>query len=75
MARPAMPGRGSSSGALRTGSLPSGHPSSGTSHSIGRVVRFAVTGFVAGAAAGFVAALLRPRPWVEYETARLVSTS
>ena len=31
-----------------------------------RLVRLALTGLVAGAAAGFLAALLRPRPWTEY---------
>jgi|SwirhisoilCB1_FD_contig_41_10081906_length_499_multi_1_in_0_out_0_2 hypothetical protein len=31
-----------------------------------RLVRLAVTGLAAGAAAGFLAALLRPRRWIEY---------
>jgi uncharacterized protein involved in exopolysaccharide biosynthesis len=31
-----------------------------------RLVRLAATGLVAGAAAGFLAALLRPRRWIEY---------
>jgi hypothetical protein len=31
-----------------------------------RVARLAVTGLLVGAATGFLAALLRPRAWVEY---------
>jgi hypothetical protein len=31
-----------------------------------RVARLAATGLAAGAAAGFLAALLRPRRWIEY---------
>jgi hypothetical protein len=40
-----------------------------------RVLRLAVTGLVAGAAAGFVGALLRPRTWVEYVEPRVASRS
>jgi hypothetical protein len=31
-----------------------------------RLVRLAATGLAAGAVAGFLAALLRPRHWIEY---------
>ena len=31
-----------------------------------RLVRLAATGLAAGAVAGFLAALLRPRRWIEY---------
>jgi hypothetical protein len=31
-----------------------------------RLARLAVTGLAAGAAAGFLTALLRPRRWIEY---------
>jgi hypothetical protein len=46
---------------------------SGTSVSWRRLVRLAVTGLLAGAAAGFVGALLRPRSWVEYAEPRVAS--
>lgn len=38
-----------------------------------RLLRLTVTGLLAGAAAGFVAALLRPRTWVEYVEPRVAS--
>jgi hypothetical protein len=38
-----------------------------------RVMRLALTGLLAGAAAGFVGALLRPRAWVEYAEPRAAS--
>jgi anti-sigma factor RsiW len=37
-----------------------------------RLVRLAATGLAAGAVAGFLAALLRPRRWIEYAQPRLV---
>lgn len=51
----------------------SGPGNSGTTVSWRRLVRLAVTGLLAGAAAGFVGALLRPRSWVEYVEPRLAS--
>jgi hypothetical protein len=40
-----------------------------------RLVRLAATGLAAGAAAGFLAALLRPRRWVEYAKPRPATRS
>ncbi|HET8615008.1 MAG TPA: hypothetical protein VFL94_05745 [Actinomycetales bacterium] len=38
-----------------------------------RLLRLALTGLAVGAATGFVAALLRPRTWVEYAEPRVAS--
>jgi hypothetical protein len=40
-----------------------------------RLVRLAATGLAAGAAAGFLAALLRPRRWIEYTEPRVATRS
>jgi len=40
-------------------------PSRAPHHGV-RLARLAITGLAAGAAAGFLAALLRPRRWIEY---------
>jgi hypothetical protein len=37
-----------------------------------RLARLAVTGLAAGAAAGFLTALLRPRRWIEYTEPQLM---
>jgi hypothetical protein len=42
------------------------------SHHWVRLARLAVTGLAAGAAAGFLAALLRPRRWIEYAEPQVV---
>jgi ABC-type uncharacterized transport system permease subunit len=46
-----------------------------TAHRWIGLLRLAVTGLAAGAAAGFLAALLRPRRWIEYTEHPVASRS